>query len=269
MAKLYWRYGTVSCAKTLNLLAVAHNYETQGKRCLLVKPRMDVRFGKGVVKSRAGLTREADILIDSDASDLDGAQFEGCHCVLVDEAQFLSPAIIERFREIASGMKVPVICYGLRNDFRTNLFPGARRLFELADTIEEVKTTCHFCNSKATLNLKAVDGVPTTTGPAVCLGCEELYLPVCYKHFKSKVEEGSGVPLDFKEVNRAEEARLLLEEAHNADEAATQATEAAGEGQEVPEEGASPERAPRLKGDLETSPSPENITGVTGVLAAH
>ena len=210
MAKLYWRYGTVSCAKTLNLLAVAHNYETQGKKCLLLKPRMDVRFGKGVVQSRAGLSREADILIDED-SVLDAGTFEGCACILVDEAQFLSPEVIERLRDITIEQKVPVICYGLRNDFRTNLFPGAQRLFELADTIEEVKTTCHFCNSKATLNLKSVDGVPTTSGPAVCLGCEELYLPVCYKHFKAKCEEASGEPLDFQLVNKVEQERLEAE----------------------------------------------------------
>ena len=131
MAKLYWRYGTVSCAKTLNLLAVAHNYQSQGKTILLLKPRMDVRFGKGVVQSRAGLTREADILIDADTV-LDPTQFEGCHCVLVDEvhlppkgldisqfsdtwnnitpslrqAQFLSPETIESLRDISVNMKV-------------------------------------------------------------------------------------------------------------------------------------------------------------------
>jgi len=170
---------------------------------------MDVRFGVGVVQSRAGLQRDADILVESD-TELDFLQFEGCHCILVDEAQFVSPQIIEQLRALTIEMKVPAICYGLRNDFRSQLFPGSQRLFELADTIEEVKTTCNFCNRKAVLNLKSVDGKPTLTGPAVALGCEELYLPVCYTHFAEKIEEGSGAPLNF-DIARREAADSLPE----------------------------------------------------------
>jgi thymidine kinase len=185
-AKLYFRHGAVSSAKTLALLATAHTYEVQGKKVVVLKPDMDVRFGKTTVASRAGLTREADLLVQGD-TELPAAAFDECHCVLVDEAQFLSPYIIDQLRDIATLRKVPVICYGLRTDFRSQLFAGSRRLFELADTIEEVKTTCAFCNKKAIYNLKSVDGIATTAGPQVALGAEELYLPTCACHFFEKV----------------------------------------------------------------------------------
>jgi thymidine kinase len=178
MTKLYFRYGAVGSAKTLNLLAVAHCYRQQGKKVLILKPDMDVRFGRQSVQSRAGLTQKADVLISEDAL-LDLEQFRGVDCVLVDECQFLRAEIIEQFRLVVDQMKVPVICYGLRTDFRTQLFAGAKRLMELADSIEEIKTTCSFCNRKGTINLKLADGVPTLSGPQVCLGMEETYIPCC------------------------------------------------------------------------------------------
>jgi len=126
MAKLYFRHGAVSSAKTLNLLAVSHNYKSQGKDVLLMKPAMDVRFGKGQIKSRAGLVQDADILIseDTDLLAIPADQRSNVSCVLVDEAQFLSPRIIDQLRTITLAWKVPVIAYGLRTDFRANLFPG-------------------------------------------------------------------------------------------------------------------------------------------------
>lgn len=147
MAKLYFRHGAVSSAKTLNLLAVSHNYKSQGKEVILMKPAMDTRFGKDSVKSRAGLQQDADILIDAttDLLSISAETRKNVSCVLVDEAQFLSPMHIDQLRTITLEWKVPVIAYGLRTDFRTNLFPGSRRLMEVADTIEEVKTTCYFC----------------------------------------------------------------------------------------------------------------------------
>jgi len=139
---------------------------------------MDVRFGRQTVKSRAGLTQDADVLI-SDHSLLSLDQFKGVDCVLVDECQFLRAEIIEQFRLVVDQLKVPVICYGLRTDFRTQLFAGAKRLMELADCIEEIKTTCAFCNRKGTLNLKLANGKATLSGPQVCLGMEETYIPCC------------------------------------------------------------------------------------------
>jgi thymidine kinase len=178
MAKLYFRYGTVASAKTLNLLAVAHNYRQQGKRVILAKPALDSRFGMCVIKTRAGLEMLADKVIPaSGAWSFDS--LENCACILVDEAQFLQSSDIDIFYNVAHGRNIPVICYGLRTDFRTHAFPAAKRLFELADSIEEVKTTCHYCLRKAIFNLKLVDGKPTKEGPSVELGCEEKYLPAC------------------------------------------------------------------------------------------
>lgn len=179
MAKLYFRHGTVGSAKTLNLLAVAHNYRQQGKEILLMKPELDVRFGKGQIKSRAGLEMSADILINRE-TDLFAIDYAGIDCILVDEAQFLSKETINQLREITILKNIPIICYGLRTDFRSNLFEGTLRLMELADSIEEVKATCHFCNRKSIMNLKHVNGVANLDGPTVDLGAEEKYFPACY-----------------------------------------------------------------------------------------
>ncbi|KAM0683828.1 hypothetical protein MDAP_000561 [Mitosporidium daphniae] len=214
MAKLYYRYGTVSSAKTLNLLAVAENYRIQGRAVLLIKPKLDTRFGLRIIKSKVGLESAADILLSSEEGVFlsgdgngiphtdreNGSSFlhltslevfqhpTDLFCVLVDEAQFLSPVHIEELREIATSHGIPVICYGLRTDFRSRLFPASKRLFELADSIEEIKTTCYYCgHCKATLSLKHVDGVASLEGPAIQLGCEETYHPACFKCYKEKI----------------------------------------------------------------------------------
>ncbi len=186
MAKLYFRHGTVGSAKTLNLLAVAHNYKQQEKKVLLIKPELDVRFGKGSIKSRAGLEMTADILVSSDTKLLE-MNWNGISCILVDEAQFLSAQHIEELREITLKNEIPVICYGLRTDFRSRLFSGSARLMELADSIEEVKATCHYCNRKAILNLRHVNGAATLDGPVVQLGSDERYYPACYKCYTRQV----------------------------------------------------------------------------------
>ncbi len=199
MAKLYFRYGTVGSAKTLNLLAVAHNYRQQNKKVLLVKPEIDTRFGKDIIRTRAGLQEFADILVPPHApiSDLNLIDVV---CVLVDEAQFLSIPAIEQLHRVAHSCTyppynragVPVICYGLRTDFRQQLFPAAQRLLELADAIEEIKTICTFCDKKAVFNLKLRDGVPTLDGPAIELGCEEKYLAVCAGCYEQKHSQKQG-----------------------------------------------------------------------------
>lgn len=188
MAKLYYRYGTVSSAKTLNLLAVAHNYRKQGKKILLIKPELDTRFGKDKIKSRAGLEKEADLLVKPD-TELDFEMFANVSCVLVDEAQFLSEYLINQLRQITIVLHIPVICYGLRSDFKSKLFEASKRLMEIADSIEEIKCTCNFCNKKAVMNLKHVDGKATVEGPSVQLGCEELYFPVCFNCYKKQIED--------------------------------------------------------------------------------
>ncbi|MEM7263679.1 MAG: thymidine kinase [Planctomycetota bacterium] len=187
MAKLYFRYGAVGSAKSLNLLAVAHNYERQGKRVVVVKPSFDTRFGEFEVASRAGLSRQADLLVD-DHTQLDFERFAGVQCVLVDEAQFLSASVVDQLRDVAHRLRIPVICYGLRTDFRTRAFPGSLRLLELADAIEEVKTTCAFCNSKAIFNLKHLNGEATLAGPSKQLGAEETFFGVCSRHYVEQLD---------------------------------------------------------------------------------
>lgn len=188
MAKLYFRYGTMDSAKTLNLLAVAHNYRKQGKRVLLLKPRLDDRFGTGTIRSRSGLEADADLLVDVDGR-LDPAVFDGLDCVLVDEAQFLSEHVVEQLRELTRTNALPVICYGLRTDFLGRLFPGSRRLLELSDSIEEVKVTCQFCARKAIMNLRMhPDGRAIVAGPQVQLGADERYAPACYACWHERME---------------------------------------------------------------------------------
>ena len=191
MAKLYFRYGTMDSAKSMNLLAVAHNYRKQGKRVLLLKPRLDTRFGSTTIASRVGISAEADLLVDA-TTVLDPADFAGVDCILVDEAQFLSPEVVVDLRRITVDPGVPVICYGLRTDFRTRLFPGAQRLMELADRIEEVKVTCQYCERKATCNMRIVGGVPVVEGPQVMLGAEEQYVAVCFAHYDRATRDAAA-----------------------------------------------------------------------------
>lgn len=192
MAKLYFRYGAMGSAKTLNLLAVRHNYERQGKQVVLCKPGVDNRFGDESVTSRAGIAYPANIVLEP-STVLEFERFRGVSCVLVDECQFLATAVIEQLRELTRVLNIPVICYGLRTDFQTHLFAGARRLMELADNIEEVKTTCQFCNRKAVFNLRHdSQGRAIVEGPTVLLGGDEQYSPVCYPCYHERVEAAAA-----------------------------------------------------------------------------
>lgn len=192
MAKLYFRYGAMGSAKTMNLLAVAHNYEQQGKHVKLLKPAVDDRFGCDLIRSRTGLERKADLCVNDDTV-LDYEFFAGIDCIIVDECQFLSAFVIHQLRNITVDLDIPVICYGLRTNFMTRLFEGSRRLMEVADSIEEVKTTCAFCNRKAVFNIKLHHGHACTAGAEVELGAEELYQPTCCRCFEKMT--GSRNPL--------------------------------------------------------------------------
>lgn len=178
MAKLYFRHGTMGSAKTLNLLAVAHSYQLQGKKVMILKPALDTRFGEAAVRSRSGLEKPADLLVNAQ-SRLDPKDLAQLSCILVDEAQFLAPEFVEHLRSVSRDFDIPVICYGLRTDFKTELFAGSKRLLELSDAIEEIKNTCHYCNKKAIFNARLIDGIVVSEGPQVLLGAEETYLPVC------------------------------------------------------------------------------------------
>lgn len=184
----------MASAKTLNLLAVAHNYQQQGKRAFLIKPKLDTRFSSKKICSRAGLEKEADLLVEPN-SIIETTQLKDINCVLVDEAQFMSASVIEQFRDIAWLLNIPVICYGLRADFKSQLFEGSKRLMELADVIEEVKTTCAFCNKKAIMNMKSVNGLAVDEGPSIELGAEEKYLPACYGCYREKIAAAKNLRL--------------------------------------------------------------------------
>jgi len=246
MAKLYFRHGAMSSAKTLNLLATAHSYEVQAKTIKVMKPKMDTRFGEASVGSRAGLSREADVLITPDTV-FPPESLKGVSCILVDEAQFLHPRVIERLRSVATELSIPVICYGLRTDFRSRLFPGSQRLLELADTIEEVKTTCTYCNRKAIMNLKSVDGKETMEGPTVCLGGDEMYVPACYQHFCERIASANGRPIDFQ----------AAWEAGDKADAAQQASASPTKYLESPEKVPTP-REGGYQGSRSQEPEPEN-----------
>ena len=186
MAKLFFRYGVVSSAKTMNLLAVAHNYETKKENILLIKPAIDNRFGEETIKTRAGLSKKANVILAYDEL-IPKEKLEGIKAIIVDEAQFLSSKTIEQLSEITSLYDIPVMCYGLRTDFKRNLFEGSKRLLELADKIEEIKQTCYSCNKKAIFNLKKIGDKVITEGDVVDLGAEEKYLPICNKCYLKAV----------------------------------------------------------------------------------
>lgn len=193
----------MSSAKTLNLLAAAHTYQQQARKVVLVKPSLDDRFGKDCIQSRAGLEKKADILL-SKTDRLSPNQFRGVDCILVDEVQFLNPLQVEDLRAISIEANVPVICYGLRTDFKSKLFEGSKRLMELADAIEEVKTTCNFCSKKAIFNMKFINGKPSLRGPQVDLGAEEKYLAACGKcYFEKLGKEEKHLPKREKPIQEA------------------------------------------------------------------
>lgn len=174
-------------AKTLNLLAVAHNYRSQGKGVLVIKPARDSRWGAASVTSRTGLSVEADMVVSDDPRAWKLPDLSGKYAVLVDEAQFLPPGFVDVLRTATLSSSVPVICYGLRTDFRGKLFPGSARLLELADSIEEVKTTCQFCNRKAVFNMRLKDGHPVSDGEQIQLGGDESYVPACFACYHDRV----------------------------------------------------------------------------------
>jgi thymidine kinase len=177
--KLYFRYGTMNSSKTMNLLMVAYNYEQQKKKIITIKPKIDNRFGEDYITSRTGMKRKADFVIDS-IERIPTFYGQDIDCILVDEAQFLSPQQVEDLRMLS--LTIPVICYGLRTDYRSILFPGSKRLMELSDSIEEIKTVCTYCSKKSIINMKCIDGIVIKSGDkCLDIGCEEKYIPVCWK----------------------------------------------------------------------------------------
>ena len=194
MAKLYFRYGVMGSSKSAQALITKFNYEEQGMRVWLIKPAADTRYGKDIVRSRIGLEQTGDVITeDMNLFEIfRDREKEFNDVIIADEAQFLTPQHIEQLRDIVDHYNVPVFCFGLRTDFRTKMFPGSARLFELADSVSELKTVCT-CGGKAMVNAR-IDGEGNviTEGAQIMLGGNESYRPMCYKCWKKaqqKAEE--------------------------------------------------------------------------------
>lgn len=168
MAKLHFKYGAMNSGKSDTLIKTAYNYEERGLNVVVVKPKTDTRGGDHV-SARGGHSREVDIHADGELDLLvEIARFPQISCVLVDEAQFLSQKQISQLYHVAKSRNISVICYGLRADFRTELFPGAQRLLEIADNIEKLPTMC-FCGSQAEFNTRRIGGVYVFEGDQVAI----------------------------------------------------------------------------------------------------
>ncbi len=183
MAKLYFKYGAMGSSKTAQALITKYNYEENDLNVWLIKPSADVRDGAQILRSRIGLEAVVETLApEVDVYTLYQQTQEGkCHVIIADECQFLTKAQIDQLRAIVDDYNIPVICFGLRTDFLCNLFEGSKRLMEVADTIQEIKTICD-CGAKATVNARIDgDGHIITQGEQVVLGGNDSYIAMCHK----------------------------------------------------------------------------------------
>lgn len=179
-----FRYGAMASGKSIEILKVAHNYETQQRHVLLLTSALDNRSGVGEIASRIGMQRSA--LAISDADDLFKLiqdQQDDVAAVLIDEAQFMTKEQVLELTQVVDDLNIPVLAFGLKNDAFNNLFPGSEALLIYADKIEEMKTLCSFCGRKATMNLRISDGQPVYEGAQVQIGGDEAYMPVCRYHY--------------------------------------------------------------------------------------
>ena len=183
MAQLFFIYGTMNCGKSTQLLSTAHSYKEQGKSPLLLTPATDTRDGIGTIKSRIGLEAQAEVITDDFDLMNPNFFFDGYDVILVDEAQFLSAEQVDKLAEIVDTFNIPVLAYGLKNDFSNHLFTGSERLLLIADKLIEMKTTCRWCNHKAVMNLRLADNEPVYDGEQIMIGDNESYTSVCRHHY--------------------------------------------------------------------------------------
>jgi thymidine kinase len=195
MAKLYFYYSAMNAGKTTTLLQSAYNYHERGMRTLILTPALDNRFGEGVVASRIGLKANA-VRFGAEANLFESVQADmagrgALHCVFVDEAQFLTKAQVWQISDVVDRLNIPVLAYGLRTDFRGELFEGSRYLLAWADNLEEIKTICH-SGRKATMVVRVDElGRAVTEGPQVEIGGNDRYVSVSRAEFK-KISDGEG-----------------------------------------------------------------------------
>ena len=196
MAKLYFKYGAMGSSKTAQALITKYNYEENDLQVWLIKPSADTRDGVQKLRSRIGLEATVDVI----APDVDiyarflGSHARRCDVIIVDECQFLTEKQIDQLRSIVDDHNIPVMCFGLRTDFQTRLFPGSRRLMEVADTIQEIKTICD-CGAKATVNARINDGYIVTEGAQVVLGGNDSYIAMCHRCYVNGIREHKKIKL--------------------------------------------------------------------------
>ena len=184
MAQLYYKYGTMNSGKTIEILKVAHNYEEQGKPVVIMTSALDTRDGYGIVSSRIGMKRKAIAISDDmDVFDYIAHINPKPYCILIDESQFLTKKHVYDLAKVVDELSIPVMAFGLKNDFQNHLFEGSRELLLMADKIDEIKTICQFCSKKATMVLRTDHGKPVYDGEQIQIGGNETYIPVCRKHY--------------------------------------------------------------------------------------
>lgn len=188
MAKLYFKYGAMGSSKTAQALITKFNYEERGMRVWLIKPALDDRDGATVLRSRIGLEAESDtVAADEDLWERFLAERAGVDVIIADECQFFTEAHVDALRRVVDECNIPVLCFGLRTDFLCHLFTGSKRLFEVADSIAEIKTICD-CGAKATVNARVADGRVVTTGDQVMLGGNDSYVAMCHKCWCQRIQ---------------------------------------------------------------------------------
>ena len=185
MAKLYFKYGAMGSSKTANALITRFNYQERNMKVWLIKPSIDNRDGANIIRSRIGLEAVADVITpDADILALFEVGHKDCDTVIADECQFFTPEQVDQLRRIVDVYDIPVLCFGLRTDFLTHLFPGSLRLFEVADSITEIKTICS-CGDKAIVNARIDgDGNVVTQGSQILIGGNDSYIAMCHKCWK-------------------------------------------------------------------------------------
>ena len=191
MAKLYFKYGAMGSSKSAQALITKFNYEERDMKVMFLKPSIDNRDGVAIVKSRIGLSAEAIVIKPEDnIYELFDKNRYAYDVVIVDECQFLTEKQVDELLDIVVHLGVPVLCFGLRTDFATHLFPGSKRLFEVADSISEIKSICK-CGAKATVNARLDDkGNVVFEGEQICIGGNDRYMPMCIKCWlKNKVAQ--------------------------------------------------------------------------------
>ena len=188
MAKLYFKYGAMGSSKTANALITRFNYEERGMKVWLIKPSVDIRDGADVIRSRIGLATRADIITpDMDVFE-EYKKHADCDVIITDECQFFTAKQVDELRAIVDKLNIPVLCYGLRTDFLTHMFEGSRRLFEVADSITEIKTIC-CCGKKAIVNARIDwEGNVITEGGQIMLGGNDAYVAMCHSCWQKKIE---------------------------------------------------------------------------------